>query len=42
MTKYYNVNQVHKYGYRPQAKIPTAEESKRIIEEMLKKTENKD
>ena len=41
MTKYYNVNQVHKYGYRPQVKIPTAEESKRIIEEMLKKMENK-
>ena len=41
MTKYYNVNQVHKYGYRPQFKIPTSEESKRIVEEMLKKMENK-
>ena len=41
MTKYYNVNQVHKYGYRPLFQILTAEESKRIVEEMLKKMENK-
>ena len=39
MTKYYNSNQVHKYGYRPQVKIPTAEESKRIIGKMLEKME---
>lgn len=41
MTKYYNSNQVHKYGYRPQVRISTAEEGKKIIEEMLKKMENK-
>ena len=41
MTKYYNSNQVHKYGYRPQAKIPTAGEGKKIIEEMLKKMERR-
>ena len=41
MIKYYNSNQVHKYGYRPQVRIPTAEEGKKIIEEMLKKMENK-
>ena len=41
MIKYYNNNQVHKYGYRPQVRIPTAEEGKKIIEEMLKKMENK-
>ena len=41
MTKYYNSNQVHKYGYRPQVRILTAEEGKKIIEEMLKKMENK-
>ena len=37
MTKYYNSNQIHKYGYRPQVRIPTVEEGKKIIEEMLKK-----
>ena len=37
MIKYYNSNQVHKYGYRPQVKIPTTDESKKIIEKMLKK-----
>ena len=36
MIKYYNSNQVHKYGYRPQVKIPTTDESKKIIEKMLK------
>ena len=41
MIKYYNSNQVHKYGYRPQVKIPTTDESKRIIEKMLEKMEKR-
>ena len=42
MIKYYNSNQVHKYGYRPQVKIHTTDESKKIIEKMLKKMERRE
>ena len=37
MTKYYNANQVHKYGYRPQFVMPSKEESIRIAQEAEKK-----
>lgn len=31
MTKYYNANQVHKYGYRSQFMMPSKEESIEIL-----------
>lgn len=39
MTKYYNVNQVHKYGYRPQFVMPSKEESIRIAQEAAARLE---
>ena len=39
MTKYYNANQVHKYGYRPQFVIPSKEESIRIAQEAAARLE---
>ena len=39
MTKYYNVNQVHKYGYRPQFVMPSKEESIRIAQEATARLE---
>lgn len=39
MTKYYNVNQVHKYGYRPQFVMPSKEESSRIVQETVARLE---
>lgn len=39
MTKYYNANQVHKYGYRPQSVMPSKEESIRIAQEAAARLE---
>lgn len=39
MTKYYNANQVHKYGYRPQFVMPSKEESVRIAQEAVERLE---
>lgn len=39
MTKYYNTNQVHKYGYRPQFVMPSKEESIRIAQEAAARLE---
>ena len=39
MTKYYNANQVHKYGYRPQFVMPSKEESSRIVQETVARLE---
>lgn len=39
MTKYYNANQVHKYGYRPQFMMPSKEESIRIVQEAAARLE---
>jgi hypothetical protein len=39
MTKYYNANQVHKYGYRPQFGMPSKEESIRIAQEAAARLE---
>ena len=39
MTKYYNANQVHKYGYRPQFVMPSKEESIRIAQEAAARPE---
>ena len=39
MTKYYNANQVHKYGYRPQFVMPSKEESIRIAQETVERLE---
>lgn len=39
MTKYYNTNQVHKYGYRPQFIMPSKEESIRIAQEAAARLE---
>lgn len=39
MTKYYNANQVHKYGYRPQFIMPSKEESIRIAQEAAARLE---
>lgn len=39
MTKYYNVNQVHKYGYRPQFVMPSKEEPSRIVQETVARLE---
>lgn len=39
MTKYYNANQVHKYGYRPQFVMPSKEESIRIAQEAATRLE---
>lgn len=39
MTKYYNANQVHKYGYRPQFIMPNKEESIRIAQEAAARLE---
>lgn len=39
MTKYYNTNQVHKYGYRPQFVMPSKEESSRIVQEAVVRLE---
>lgn len=39
MTKYYNANQVHKYGYRPQFMMPSKEESIRIAQEAAARLE---
>ena len=40
MTKYYNANQVHKYGYRPQFVMPSKEESIRIAQEDVERLGN--
>lgn len=39
MTKYYNANQVHKYGYHPQFVMPSKEESIRIAQEAAARLE---
>ena len=39
MTKYYNANQGHKYGYRPQFVMPSKEESIRIAQEAAARLE---
>ena len=39
MTKYYNANQVYKYGYRPQFVMPSKEESIRIAQEAAERLE---
>ena len=39
MTKYYNANQVHKYGYRSQFMMPSKEESIRIAQEAAARLE---
>lgn len=39
MAKYYNANQVHKYGYRPQFVMPSKEESIRIAQEAAARLE---
>lgn len=39
MIKYYNANQVHKYGYRPQFVMPSKEESIRIAQEAAARLE---
>lgn len=39
MTKYYNANQVHKYGYRPQFVMSSKEESSRIVQEAVARLE---
>ena len=39
MTKYYNANQVHKYGYRPQFVMPSKEESIRMAQEAAARLE---
>ena len=39
MTKYYNANQVHKYGNRPQFVMPSKEESIRIAQEAAARLE---
>lgn len=39
MTKYYNANQVHKYGYRPQFIMPSKEEYSRIVQETAARLE---
>ena len=39
MTKYYNANQVHKYGYRPQFVMPCKEESILIAQEAAARLE---
>lgn len=39
MTKYYNANQVHKYGYRPQFTMHSKEESIRIAQEAAARLE---
>ena len=39
MTKYYNTNQVRKYGYHPQFVMPSKEESIRIAQEAAARLE---
>ena len=39
MTKYYNANQVHKYGYHPQILTPSKAESIRIAQEAAARLE---
>ena len=39
MTKYYNANQVRKYGYRPQFIMPSKGESIRIAQEAAERLE---
>lgn len=39
MSKYYNANQVHKYGYRPQFVMLSKEESIRIVQETVARLE---
>ena len=39
MTKYYNANQVRKYGYHPQFVMPSKEESIRIAQEAVERLE---
>ena len=40
MTKAYNANQVHKYGYRSLSTMPSKEDSIRRVQEAAERLEN--